>query len=231
MSSLVTPNQPYRATPGEFLALLFAYMDLLLACWKARAQQLHPRENAVALSHLRAQGVGGQLLLWMLYQAHVEHVQQVPAPADSLPRPQPVESLCLLEGSSFALTERGEDFANDFLADVLLPCEEGAFGEVWDGLLLGETAPRYDCLNRLFTWGLHVLKHFRQPSVNQEIILCTAEEMRWPAWFDDPLPRAARKSPKKRLHDTIQDLNRRQTQYLVHFKGDGTGRRIGWEYR
>jgi hypothetical protein len=39
------------------------------------------------------------------------------------------------------------------------------------------------------------------------------------------------KNPKILLHDTIKDLNRRQLPYLIHFKGDGTGRRIGWEYR
>jgi hypothetical protein len=76
-----------------------------------------------------------------------------------------------------------------------------------------------------------VLKHFLQPACNQVILLCAAEELRWPAWFDDPLPPAPRKNSKKRLHNTIQDLNRRQTPQLVHFKGDGTGTRVGWEYR
>jgi hypothetical protein len=40
-----------------------------------------------------------------------------------------------------------------------------------------------------------------------------------------------RPSPKVRLHDTIKALNRHQAPYLVHFKGDGTGTRIAWEYR
>src|SRR5262249_28745339 len=201
----------------------------LLACWKARAQHLDPRQHAVNLRHFREQGVREPILLWMLFQAHVEHLQPGIAPQGDLPHP--VQSLCLREGSFFSLTERGESFANSLLADATLPSEQDGFEAAWNALLLGETTPRYDRWERLFTWGLHVLKHFRQPSVNQEIILCTAEELHWPAWFDDPLPRTVRRAPKTRLHDTIKDLNRRQTTYLVHFKGDGTGLRVGWEYR
>ena len=37
--------------------------------------------------------------------------------------------------------------------------------------------------------------------------------------------------PKVRLHDTIKDLNRRQSLSVVHFHGDGTGRRVGWALR
>jgi hypothetical protein len=32
-----------------------------------------------------------------------------------------------------------------------------------------------------------------------------------------------------RLHDTIKDLNRRQRRAFIHFVGDGTGKRVGWE--
>jgi hypothetical protein len=63
------------------------------------------------------------------------------------------------------------------------------------------------------------------------IVLCSAEELGWPLWFDDPLPRQGGGRAKVRCHDTIKDLNRRQTPHLIHFKGDGTGMRIGWEYR
>jgi hypothetical protein len=83
----------------------------------------------------------------------------------------------------------------------------------------------------IFSWGRHVLKQFRQRSANQEIVLSTAEELHWPLRFDDPLPGQAGSRPKVRCHDTIKDLNRRQVPYLVHFKGDGTGLRIGWDYR
>jgi len=68
-------------------------------------------------------------------------------------------------------------------------------------------------------------------TVSQAQPLCAAEEEQWPNWFDDPLWWQAGTSGKVRLHATIQDLNRRQVRYLIHFKGDGTGTRVGWKYR
>src|SRR5207253_80516 len=113
----------------------------------------------------------------------------------------------------------------------LMPQQERDFDAAWDGLLLGRLLPCYDQSQRMFRWGAHVLKWFRQPAGNQELILLSAQELGWPGWFDDPLPPQNGQSAKARLHDTIKDLNRRQLPYLVHFKGDGTGTRIGWEYR
>jgi hypothetical protein len=128
------------------------------------------------------------------------------------------------------LTELGEEFANDFLADALVPDVNDSFAAAWGRLLLGTLTPSYDRESRVFAWGRQVLKCFRQPAVNQELILSAAEEQGWPPWFDDPLPRRSRTNPKVVVHNTINDLNRRQWSYLIHFKGDGTGTQIGWEY-
>jgi hypothetical protein len=98
------------------------------------------------------------------------------------------------------------------------------FRSAWEQLRVGELLPSYERCLRLFRWGRHDLKRFRQPAVNQELILSAAEEMGWPDWFDDPLPRRAGVNTKVILHDTLKDLNRRQIVPLVHFMGDGTGK-------
>lgn len=91
--------------------------------------------------------------------------------------------------------------------------------------------PYYDTENRrLFCCG-QVVKRFRVPAPNQHLILSAAQELRWLKWFDDPLPRGNCRNPKVRLHDTIKALNGNQAPYLIHFKGDGTGTRVGWELR
>src|SRR5262249_12965343 len=131
----------------------------------------------------------------------------------------------------FALNDGGARFADEFLAKVLSPVDAAESRQARGWLRLGDLVPRYDRSDRLFTWGPHVLKPFRQPSFHHERVLCTAEELSWPSCFADPLPRGKLRSPKVRLHDTIKDLNRRQGPHLVHFKGDGTGTRIGWELR
>jgi hypothetical protein len=76
-----------------------------------------------------------------------------------------------------------------------------------------------------------LVKRFRQPAGNQELLLIAAEELGWQAWFDDPLPRAPGQNPKVRLHNSINALNRNQKSRMIHFKGDGSARRVGWEYR
>jgi hypothetical protein len=220
---------PHPASTDEFLAFLFAYIDLLVARSDALACGLPARAAPVSLSRLRARGVGDGVVLWLLYHAHVEHLRQGPDAVNG-ESPGAWESLRLSETSRFVLTADGETFADQFLA-LILEGDDDSFEAGWDMLQLGRLLPCYDTEERALTWGRHVLKCFRQPSLNQELVLRTAEELGWPRWFDDALPRVPGTSPKVRLHDTIKALNRHQNPYLIHFKGDGTGTRVGWEYR
>ena len=66
------------------------------------------------------------------------------------------------------------------------------------------------------------------PAANQEIILAVFQEEDWPAKIDDPLPRSPEIDPQRRLHDTINSLNRNQRQRLVRSGADGLGRGVRW---
>jgi hypothetical protein len=223
------PRGAYRASADEFLALTFVFLDQLLASWDSAERGLPASQVGVSWAELRDQGIPDSSVLYLLYQGHAEHLKPGGTSQDCPGCLVPAESLLLTEQSRIALTEVGRSFAERFLADVLFP-EYGSFDATWDQILLGRFTPSYDGDNRLFVWGRHLLKRFRQPSGNQETILRAAEEMNWPSWFDDPLPKVPQMNPKVRLHDTIKWLNQRQSQYLIHFKGDGTGTRLGWEY-
>jgi hypothetical protein len=122
-------------------------------------------------------------------------------------------------------------FGELLVAGILAPADDERFEEAWQMLRVGRLTPRYDGDAHSLAWGWHVLKSYRQPSANQEIILAAAEELGWAAWFDDPLPGRGKGIPKVRLHDTIKNLNRRQSPHLVRFKGNGTGECVGWELR
>jgi hypothetical protein len=228
---LPRPDPLHRATVDEFLSFVMAYSRLLAARWEAEDRHRPAWEGAVALPCLREMGIEDAVLLWMMYHGHLDHLRPGP---EGNPIPNalvPAASLLLTDASSFLLTEVGEQFANDFLADVLVPAEEGgALGPAWDRLLVGVLVPCYDKHDREFTWGRQVLKWFRQPADNQEAVLNAAQEQGWPFWFDDPLPPRDGMKPARRLHDTRVELNRRQQVSLIHFKGDGSGKRIGWEY-
>jgi hypothetical protein len=231
MILLDQPLQPRRASWNEMLYFLMAYCQLLVARLEALEQDVDPRTRPVPWSHFPDSPEGRESLFWMMYQGHVEQFRQVADAPDDDPVPVSVLTLCHSETSAFALTEAGAAFAVDFVEGALVPSDDETFEAAWNSLLLRRLIPHYRSDKRLFLWGQQVLKHFRQPARNQELLLCTAEELCWPYWFDDPLPRRGNCNPKVRLHDTIKDLNRRQEPYLIHFMGDGTGTRIGWSYR
>jgi hypothetical protein len=81
----------------------------------------------------------------------------------------------------------------------------------------------------LLRLGPYVVKEFRVPAPNQELVLTAFQELGWPAHIDDPLPPVPNIEPKLRLHDTINRLNKNQRHKLLHFHSDGTGRGLRWE--
>src|SRR5262249_56888891 len=74
-----------------------------------------------------------------------------------------------------------------------------------------------------------LVKQFKVPAANQEIVLVAFEEESWPARIDDPLPLVPALEPKRRLHDTINSLNPHQRAPLLRFFGDGSGEAVCWE--
>jgi hypothetical protein len=74
-----------------------------------------------------------------------------------------------------------------------------------------------------------LVKRFLVPAENQELVLMAFQEEAWPPRIDDPLPPAAEIEPKRRLHSTIQCLNRNQKTHLLQFHGDGNGSGVRWE--
>jgi hypothetical protein len=228
--SLAHPQEPHGASPGELVAFVFAYLDLLARYEDALDRKQSPRMNPLPCRSFQEHGIGEPVLRWMLYQGHVEHLSPASGAAGGKAGTVLVSSVLLMESSCFALTEAGAVFADQFLANVFAE-EENVVGMARELLLLGRLVPAFNAEKRVLSWGRHVLKCFRQPSPNQELILAAAEEMAWPEWFDDPLPRVQGTNPKIRLHDTIKALNRHQESHIVHFKGAGLGTRVGWDYR
>ncbi|REJ85068.1 MAG: hypothetical protein DWQ29_11550, partial [Planctomycetota bacterium] len=75
--------------------------------------------------------------------------------------------------------------------------------------------PEWNDLRRELRMDGKVVKRFRVPAPNQETILRVFEEENWPERIDDPLPQTETAEPKRRLHDTINALNRNQRNQLV----------------
>src|SRR5262245_40108787 len=92
-----------------------------------------------------------------------------------------------------------------------------------------QTLPHWDQQRRALWLGEILVKRFRVPADNQELILVAFEEQGWPARIDDPLPRNGVADPGERLHGAIRRLNGCQAQKVLRFSADGRGKGIFWE--
>jgi hypothetical protein len=95
---------------------------------------------------------------------------------------------------------------------------------------LERLVPKWDSDRRQLRVDATIVKEFKVPATNQVIILAVFEEENWPPKIDDPLPQKSDIDPQRRLHDTINSLNRRQRHRLLHFGADGLGRGIRWDF-
>src|SRR5208283_649335 len=88
--------------------------------------------------------------------------------------------------------------------------------------------PRYQAELKELTLDGELVKRFKVPAPNQELILTAFEEEGWPLHLDDPLPPHPELEPKRRLHDAIYCLNRNQKRRMLKFGGAGDGRGVRW---
>jgi hypothetical protein len=90
--------------------------------------------------------------------------------------------------------------------------------------------PHYDRDLRELWLGRKLVKRFRQRAPDQHLILSAFEEQNWWRRIDSPLPRDNYdEDRKRRLNHAIYRLNRHQTNWLIHFRGDGTEDGVIWE--
>ncbi len=90
--------------------------------------------------------------------------------------------------------------------------------------------PLWDRDRQQLRVGNQIVKQFKVPAINQEAVLAAFEEEGWPVRIDDPLAPQPKIDPKRRLHDTINALNRNQRRSLLRFSGDGSGQGVRWEF-
>jgi hypothetical protein len=205
---------------------------LLEARHAARNLGLDAWEFAVDLHGLRAAGITDSEVRWALVMRYVEQRVEVTTLGDTDRSFRDVANLQLTEKSCFVLTAAGEEFAKKAALGVRPHVFRRSPEEVVcrfpvGGLGLG---PQWDSDCRVLRVGEATVKEYKVPAANQELILATFEELRWPPTIDDPLPPREGLDPKRRLHDTINSLNRNQQRCLLKFRGKGDGQGVSWEF-
>jgi len=198
----------------------------------AQSAQCSSWEFAVEIESLIAEGLSTSDLRWLVRKGYVEHGYEVTRARDTARRFQPCCNLAFDKRTCFVLTEAGVRLAETqgpplppFPPDEPPPARRRSS----DTIHRAPCLPSWDHDRRVLRMEGCVVKQFKVPSPSQEVILAAFEEEGWPAAIDDPLPPHAGQDSKRRLRNTIQSLNANQKHPLLHFCGDGSGRRILWE--
>jgi hypothetical protein len=225
---------------GEVSRQLGCGLQLLLeSSVYANSLDEDPWEFSVEWPELQRLGLNCNDGRWLIHKHLVLHAREVTSVEDERRRFVPSANLSLSDHTCLILTENGCELARRIAESHDLGSSH-AVAEP-PSVHLSRVAstngsgaaqlqqPKWDRDRRQLRVGSSIVKEFKVPAMNQEIILAVFEEERWPAKIDDPLPRKGDIDPQRRLHDTINSLNRRQRHRLVHFSADGLAQGILWE--
>src|SRR5580704_14565297 len=194
---------------------------------------------SVELSALRRAGLTTNECRWLVSKGLARHAREVTA-ADSDRRSfQNYANLALSKRTCFVIADRGVAYANALLRAT--PRRRASDSR--DSTAVnrrrpapesnGHTAtltPIWDSDRQQLRVGRMIVKEFKVPAANQEAILAAFQEEGWVPRIDDPLAPQLNQDSKRRLHDTINSLNRNQKHPLLRFLGDGKGEGIRWEF-
>ena len=219
--------------------------DLHHDCW----------DFAVELESLQAAGLTNSDLRWLIYKGYVEHAREITLSGDQRRTFRPNRNATFHKRTSFVLLEHGIPFAmtayrqagaDASAAKMIAELIHNPSGNSAGSTSAAQTfarpshngnansgrsapVPTWDRDRQELRLAGKLIKQFKVPAANQEMILAAFEEEQWPPRVDDPLPPHPAQDSKRRLHDTINSLNRSHKNALIRFLGDGSGQGVRWE--
>jgi hypothetical protein len=215
----ISIHQNPRLTPEALLSALRPGLDeLLQALDLAVLAGRDPWKFAVEIRFLHGLGMTDAQLRWLVCMRYVEHACEITRRHEDGREFQPTGNLMFLKRTCFVLTSLGAAFVRS------LKCHRSApHGDIH------ELRPVWSREARTLVFDCQVIRQYRWPATNQELILNIFEEAGWPPRVDDPLPCEDELEPKQRLRDTIRNLNAHHLHRVIRFCGDGTGQAICWK--
>ena len=193
---------------------------------------------AVEIQTLRADGLTNNDFRWLVCKGYVQHAGEVTVLGDDCRSFRRLGRLNFCRKTCFVLTEQGSAMLDrtgtaGVIATVITAAVRRPPGRLDpDGRADGVAArvcPEWDADRQELWLSGRIVKQFKVPAPNQEMVLAAFQEEGWPNRIDDPIPPHPDQDPKHRLHDTINSLNRNQKSRLLHFIGDGSGQGVRWE--
>jgi hypothetical protein len=194
---------------------------------------------AVELSALRRAGLTTNECRWLVAKGLARHARETTASDSDRRTFQNYSNLALSKRTCFVIAERGTAYANALLRSM--PRRRSTDNRDSNAVNrrraaadsnghVGTLTPTWDSDRQQLRVGRVIVKEFKVPAANQEAILAAFQEEGWVPRIDDPLAPQLNQDSKRRLHDTINSLNRNQKHPLLRFLGDGKGEGIRWEF-
>lgn len=187
-------------------------------------------EFAVELREILSDELTRSDIRWLLQKGYAEHAREVTLPGEETREFHRVRGLTFTKRSCLVLTKRGaallkqlREAARTLQNQRRVDSPSQAMGHIRCAI------PHWDRDRQELRVDGQIVKQFKVPAPNQEMLLAAFEEEGWPPRIDDPLPPQEDQDPKRRLHDTINSLNRNHRIDMIRFLGDGTGTGVRWE--
>jgi hypothetical protein len=221
-------HTPLPNLPGLAAHLARALPLLIEGAVFARDTKQDAWQFAVEASDLLSAGLTKNSLRWLVHKKLVLQAVEIAGPRGKCERCfRPISDFRCAARVCLVLTEAGLGFARRLEKAALL--EPHLAGKAPTATTSAPAQqPQWDATARILSWRGEVVKHFRVPAANQELVLSAFQEEGWPASIYDPLQPAPGIDAKRRLHDTINRLNRNQRRRLLRFFGNGNGQAIRW---
>jgi hypothetical protein len=224
------PIAPQEFLAETSLAVKKSMRALCLAKHYADDLQCSLWDFAVEIEILRALGLTNNDFRWLLCKGYVQHREETTLAGDDGRTFRRLGNLAITKRTCVVLTEQGASFASMIGGDLIHRCELNRKDErLNENGASVDGVPHWDKDRQELRLGNSLVKRFKAPAPNQEVILAALEEEHWPSRIDDPLPPHSNQDAKRRLHDVINSLNRNQQHPLIRFMGDGSGQGVRWE--
>jgi hypothetical protein len=179
----------------------------------------------------------------LLARGWVDHRREITRPSDPQRRFRRVPSLALSVADCFVLTEAGYRLvtnvapvsSHDPVSSTLpfILSDKRHTQALTNGAtsvpFADSTRPHWDAKHRELRLGAEVIKRFTHAAPSQELILSAFQEEGWPVEIDDPLPLKGYADAKRRLRQTVKNLNRAQRLQHLQFVINPDGESLRWQ--
>ena len=160
---------------------------------------------ALGLTELCQDGLSLNDVRWLLYRQLIVHATETTSAGDEHRSFRPAGAIRFDHRSCFVLSEAGVEFTRQgwgstsqqpsvsprFAADTAVASGNGNHRSK-------AVIPTWDRDRQELRLGDEIIKCFKTPAPNQELILAAFEEEGWPVHIDDPLPPHPEQDPRRR---------------------------------